>query len=93
MKETAQAVQSEQPQVQPSEPTVKISEVSALVDAAVKAALAAQRHQHTAQPVPSAPELAGRSREEGVLIVSAIGETKGYSEVGFNDGTVRRDYK
>lgn len=38
-------------------------------------------------------ELLGRTREEGVFIVTPLGDNEKYTEVKFNDGTVRRDYK
>lgn len=76
--------------VQVPERTVKVSEIQDIVAAAVAAALAAQKHQHS--PIVL-PELTGRSREEGVLIETKTGETKDYIEVTYNDGMVRRDYK
>ena len=75
------------------EEKVSVSDVAKMVDAAVQDALAKQRHQHTPLPAAVTPELAGRTREEGYLIVDKLNETKGYIEVGFNDGTIRRDYK
>lgn len=73
-----------------AEPMVKASEIQGIVAAAVAAALAQQKHQHTPLEVH---QLTGRTRAEGVLIETKLGETKGYVEVQYNDGTVRRDYK
>lgn len=56
----------------------------------VAKALAATRHQHTPLEALS-PELSGRTREEGTLIVTKTGETAAYTEWKYNDGTIRRD--
>jgi hypothetical protein len=71
---------------------LKQSDLLSIVDKAVKDALATRTHQHT--PIEQVePELAGRTREEGTLIITKGVETKGYQEWKFNDGTVRRDFK
>lgn len=73
-----------------SEPMVKASEIQGIVAAAVAAALAQQKHQHTPLEVH---ELTGRTRAEGVLIETKLGENAKYAEVQYQDGTIRRDYK
>jgi hypothetical protein len=76
-----------------AEPSVALSAVQEMIDKAVAAAMAQRVHQHTPIGQVLQKELSGRSREEGTLVVSKLDETKGYVEFGFNDGTVRRDYK
>jgi len=76
-----------------SEPTIARSVVSEMIAKAVAEAMSKRIHQHTPIGQVIQTELSGRTREEGVLKVSKLDETKGYIEYGFNDGTVRRDYK
>jgi fructose-1,6-bisphosphatase/inositol monophosphatase family enzyme len=76
-----------------SDPQVPLSAVQAMIDKAVAAAMSARIHQHTPIGTVLGNEMSGRTREEGTLVVSKLDETKGYVEYGFNDGTVRRDYK
>jgi len=76
----------------PKEEKTVQQQIDEAVAIAVKAALEVGRHQHT--PLEQVtPELSGRSREEGRLVVSKTGETQEYTEWTFNDGTVRRDFK
>lgn len=75
------------------EATVPLSAVNAMVEQAVATALAKRVHQPTPIDNVLHVEMSGRTREEGQLVVSKLDETKGYTEWGFNDGTVRRDYK
>ena len=83
-----------QPEPQaPVEATVPLSAVNDIVVKAVAAAMAKNIHQHTPIGQAVQTELSGRTREEGTLVVSKLDDTKGYTEWGFNDGTVRRDYK
>jgi hypothetical protein len=76
-----------------SEESVPLSAVEAIVAKAVAEALSKRIHQHTPIGQVLQHELSGRSRDEGTLVVSKLDETKGYVEYGFNDGTIRRDYK
>jgi hypothetical protein len=76
-----------------SDPQVPLSAVQAMIDKAVAAAMAHRIHQHTPIGQVVHTELSGRTREEGTLVVSKLDETKGYVEYGYNDKTVRRDYK
>lgn len=73
----------------PEEQMVKASEIQAIVAAAVAAALAQTKHQHT----PFVPEMVGRTRADGVLIEEKVTDNKQFTEVRYNDGMVRRDYK
>jgi hypothetical protein len=79
--------------VQQSEPVVPASQIQEMIDKAVAAALSHRIHQHTPIGQVVQHELSGRTRDEGTLVVSKLGETKAFVEYGFNDGTVRRDYK
>lgn len=88
-----QEVSLPKPEVKLAEAAVPLADMQRLIADAVAAALAAQRHQHTVPSAPPVPELAGRTRSDGVLIETPLGATLGYTEVGFNDGTVRRDYR
>jgi hypothetical protein len=76
-----------------SDVQVPLSAVQAMIDKAVAQAMASRIHQHTPIGQVIQESLSGRTREEGTLVVSKLDETKGYVEWGFNDGTVRRDYK
>jgi hypothetical protein len=89
-------VKSPQVQVAPEtskEQTVPLALVNDLIAKAVAEAMAKRIHQHTPIGQVVHQELSGRSRDEGTLVVSKLDETKGWVEYGFNDGTIRRDYK
>lgn len=75
--------------VQDSKPV----DLAAMIAEAVEKALASTRHQHAPIPVPVLDDLQGRTRDKGVLIVTEMSDGTAFSEVRFNDGTVRRDYK
>jgi hypothetical protein len=87
-----QADKPQEPQAQ-SEPMVPASKMQEMIDKAVAAAMSHRIHQHTPIGQVVQVELSGRTRDEGTLVVSKLGETKAFVEYGFNDGTVRRDYK
>lgn len=93
VKQPSQGPRVEGSEAAEKEPSVPLSVMQAAIDKAVAAALLKTKHQHTPIEQVLQTELSGRSREEGTLVVSKLDETKGYTEWGFNDGTIRRDYK
>lgn len=75
------------------EPSVPLSVVNAMVEKAVAEAMSKRIHQHTPIGQVIHAELSGRARDQGTLVVSTLEDNDKFTEVGFNDGTVRRDYK
>lgn len=84
----------EQTAPEPAAPAmVPLDAVQGMIAKAVAEAMAKKVHQHTPIGQVLQVELSGRTREEGTILISKLDETKSYTEYGFNDGTVRRDYK